>query len=129
MENKPGASKLIMSVADFKALQRQSKPSKEKTHLLIMLQQVCKDRGLTLVEEYRFHDTRRWRFDYCIPERKIAIEYEGLFSQKSRHTTITGFSRDCEKYNAATLLGWRVLRYTAATYKKAPADLVEALRR
>ena len=66
--------------------------------------------------EHRFHGKRRWRFDYAFPDRKIAVEYEGVcmtMSDKSRHTTITGYSNDCEKYNEAAMAGWKVLRFTA----------------
>ena len=75
------------------------------------------------ISEHLFHPTRKWRFDWVIPTHKIAIEYEGLMSAKSRHTTIKGFSGDCEKYNEAVKLGWRVLRYTAVNYKNLDRDL------
>lgn len=77
------------------------------------------------VEEHKFHPTRRFLFDWAIPERKIAIEYEGLMSAKSRHTTIKGYSKDTEKYNEAAKMGWVVLRYTALTYKNIREDLKE----
>ena len=63
--------------------------------------------------EHKFHPARKFRFDYAFLDKKLAIEYEGIFSAKSRHTTVTGFMRDAEKYNEAMLLGWRVLRITA----------------
>lgn len=65
--------------------------------------------------EYKFHDTRRWRFDYCFPDYHLAIEYEGQAyrSAKSGHTTISGFQSDCEKYNEALIAGWKVFRFTA----------------
>lgn len=75
------------------------------------------------VEELKFHPKRRFRFDWAIPDLKIAIEYEGLMSKKSRHTTITGFTNDTIKYNEAVKLGWRVLRYTALNYKNLYGDL------
>lgn len=62
--------------------------------------------------EYRFYPPRRWRFDYAWPEKKIAIEYEGGVFTRGRHTRPLGFNNDCEKYNTATLLGWRVYRIT-----------------
>jgi len=62
--------------------------------------------------EFRFHPTRRWRFDFCWPALKIAVEVEGGTWQKSRHTTGRGFEADCEKYNAGAILGWFVLRVT-----------------
>lgn len=77
------------------------------------------------VREYVFHPKRKFRFDWAIPELKIAIEYEGLFSEKSGHTTVTGYTKDCEKYNQAALLGWKVLRYTALNYKQLYRDIDE----
>ena len=79
--------------------------------------------GIKYAEEYRFHDKRRFRFDFAIPELKIAIEYEGLNSEKSGHTTIAGYTSDCEKYNIAAIRGWRVLRYTAVNYKDFEKDI------
>jgi very-short-patch-repair endonuclease len=64
------------------------------------------------VSEYRFYPTRRWRFDYAYPEKKIAVEIEGGAFTMGRHTRGAGFIGDMEKYNAATMLGWRILRYT-----------------
>ena len=61
--------------------------------------------------EYRFHHERRWRFDFAIPDQKIAIEIEGGVFVQGRHTRGSAFVKDCEKYNAAALLGWRALRF------------------
>jgi len=63
--------------------------------------------------EYAFADGRRWRFDFAWPEQRVAVEIEGGLYGTSRHATLTGYSADCEKYNAAAALGWTVLRYTA----------------
>jgi hypothetical protein len=63
------------------------------------------------VREYRFHDTRRWRFDFAWPEYQVAAEVEGGVFTKGRHTRGPGFVKDCEKYNEAALLGWIVLRF------------------
>ena len=71
-----------------------------------------KSMGLDPVQEYGFHDKRRWRFDFAFPEEKIAVEIEGGTFGKSRHTTGTGYEKDCEKYNSAVLNGWRVFRFT-----------------
>ena len=53
---------------------------------------------------------RRWRFDFAWPDKMVAAEVEGGVWSRGRHTRGSGFVADCEKYNAATLLGWRVLR-------------------
>ena len=62
------------------------------------------------VRELRFHDTRRWRFDFAWPDQMLAVEVEGGVWSRGRHVRGQGFTRDCEKLNAAALLGWRVLR-------------------
>ena len=65
-----------------------------------------------VVQEHKFHPDRRWRFDFAWPEQKIAAEIEGGVWTRGRHTRGKGFINDCDKYNAATLLGWRVFRFT-----------------
>ena len=69
---------------------------------------------LTYEREHRFHPTRRWRFDFAWPDHKLAVEVEGGAWTGGRHTRGSGFVADCDKYNAATVLGWRVLRYTTS---------------
>jgi hypothetical protein len=64
------------------------------------------------VEEYRFHPTRRWKFDFAWPEYMIALEVEGGAFSGGRHTRGAGFLKDMEKYNEATIEGWRLLRCT-----------------
>ena len=61
-------------------------------------------------KEWRFHPKRRWRFDYAWPAKKVALEVEGGVWTGGRHTRGKGFLGDVEKYNSATVLGWRVLR-------------------
>ena len=62
--------------------------------------------------EYKFHPRRRWRFDMAWPDEMLAVEIEGGVWSGGRHTTGAGFSADCEKYNEASLLGWRIIRVT-----------------
>lgn len=87
----------------------------------------CNERALQLEKEYKFHPDRFWRFDFAIPAVKIAIEFEGITSDKSRHTTMGGYTGDTEKYNAAAAAGWKVLRYTILNYKNVLQDLRESL--
>lgn len=66
--------------------------------------------------EYRFMDSRKYRFDFAwIPER-VALEVEGGIWTRGAHGRGSGIMRDIEKYNLATCNGWRVLRV-------APQDL------
>ncbi len=88
---------------------------------------LCKsDLGVTCVKEYKFHPTRRWRFDYAVPEHKVALEVEGGVWTQGRHTRPKGFIGDIEKYNTATVMGWRVLRVTPDNlYTQATLDLLQ----
>lgn len=71
--------------------------------------------------EYRFHPVRRWRFDYAIPDIKLAVEYHGhagfVGKGASGHSTIKGLTNDCEKMNSAIAAGWRVLAFTALHFR------------
>ena len=67
--------------------------------------------------EFVFHPGRKWRFDFAWPSNMIAVEIEG----RGRHQSFGGFEADCYKYNAAALLGWRVLRYTPAMVMRGDA--------
>lgn len=68
--------------------------------------------------EHRFHPVRKWRFDFAWPDRKVAVECEGAIYMNGRHTRGSGFELDCEKYNAAMLLGWRVFKVTRRMVEK-----------
>lgn len=72
--------------------------------------------------EWRFHATRMWRFDFAwLSPRKIAVEVEGGTYNGGRHARGSGFAKDAEKYNAAALLGWRVLRFTTEQVRSGEA--------
>ena len=89
------------------------------------------------VEEHRFAASigRRWRFDFAWPDRMLAVEIDGGAFSGGRHTRGAGFVEDCRKMNAATLMGWRVLRFTAgdledhhgAVVSPAMQDVIKAL--
>mgnify|MGYP003592204830 CR=1 FL=1 len=96
---------------------------KYKLHII----QVLKDSGLKFEEEYEFSPDRKFRFDWALPDLMIAIEYEGIFSEKSGHTTLDGYQKDVVKYNLATKLGWKLLRYTADNYLELENDLNEII--
>ena len=80
------------------------------------------------VTEHQFDHKRKYRFDWAIPSLMIAIEFEGIMSEKSRHTTKTGYSKDTEKYNLAAISGWIVLRYTVLTYQNLENDLLKIIK-
>lgn len=93
----------------------------------ILLLQIADAELISPVREYRFHHKRRWRFDFAYPDHKIAIEVEGGVYSRGRHTRGAGFTADCEKYNAATELGWKVYRYTTQQVMEGKA--IEQIKR
>jgi len=80
-----------------------------------------KAQRLPFEREYRFHPTRKWRFDFADPQRKIAVEVEGGIFTNGRHSRGAGMRADMEKYNAAAMLGWRVLRFFSDDVKSGKA--------
>ena len=78
----------------------------------LIFSQVSKEIGVEIVPEYRFHPTRKWRFDYAIPQYKVAIEVEGGLWISGRHNRPISMIKDFEKYNEAAKCGWLLLRYT-----------------
>lgn len=64
------------------------------------------------VFEHRFCPGRKWAMDVAWPDSKIFLEIEGGVWTGGRHTRGKGFMGDMEKYNAAAVLGWRLLRCT-----------------
>lgn len=65
-----------------------------------------------VVSEHKFHETRKWRFDWAWPHLKLALEIEGGAWIGGRHTSGAGFVKDLEKYSEAAILGWRIIRVT-----------------
>jgi very-short-patch-repair endonuclease len=88
-----------------------SKTSKEKQRLEAYLNRYA-DR-FKLEREYRFHPVRKWRFDWALMEPMVAVEFEGGVFLGRGHTGGVIYGQNCEKYNQAALMGWRVLRFTA----------------
>lgn len=88
----------------------------------------CCERKVKLISEFHFSDERLFRSDWAVdPDYyegdtlipgtlKILIEYDGLFSEKSGHTTAKGFTKDTEKHMLSQSLGYRTLRFTALSY-------------
>lgn len=79
------------------------------------------------VKQYRFHATRKWRFDRAFVEARVAVELDGGTYNQGRHVRGAGFERDLEKLNAAALAGWLVLRYTTTMLRRDPKGMVDAV--
>lgn len=123
---------LLSSSGNPKHLKKQPAPrrsSKALRWLEMNLKYWAIDKSENLEQEYLFAPGRKYRADWALPDRKILIEYEGIFSEKSRHTSLVGYSNDSDKYRLAATLGFMVLRYTALNYEKIIKDLNEILKK
>lgn len=77
--------------------------------------------GLQPDIEHRFHPTRRWRLDFAFPALRLGVEVEGGLYSRGRHVRPAGYEADLEKYNAAALAGWMVLRFSPAQVRSGQA--------
>ena len=90
-----------------------------------LFEAMCAAHGLREpVPEFRFDPGRKWMLDYAWPEARVALEVEGgVFGRgkpcpmcKRRragaHSSIERMLSDMEKYNAAAIQGWCVIRCT-----------------
>ena len=86
--------------------------------------------GPELETEHVFHPERKWRADYLHRPSMTIIELEGGVYSKGRHTRAGGFIEDCFKYNAATMLNYRLIRIgtgmATAHYLQQIIDYLEA---
>lgn len=112
------------------------KESKEKQCIEVLLTEAIDylkniyDFGHEFHKEFYFdkvlnHGTREWRSDFFLfinDKPALAIEYEGLFADKKYNPNNTGKSGhltpkiyidNCSKYNALSVMGIPLLRYTA----------------
>jgi len=77
---------------------------------------------LDFVEEYKFHDKRKFRFDIAFVDRKLGIEIDGgIWLEKGGHQTGVGYQNDRDKDELALLDGWRVYRATPSMVKSGRA--------
>lgn len=68
-------------------------------------------------QEFEFHPKRKWRADFHLIDKKILVEIEGGIWGGGRHTRGKGYIGDMEKYNAATMMGFQVLRFSTDQVK------------
>jgi hypothetical protein len=94
--------------------------AKLATDLAVILA-ACRAKGFEGVPEHKFHPERRWRFDLAFPSQMVAFEREGGVYTGGRHTRGRGYEADCEKYNAAVIAGWKLIRATAGMIRSGVA--------
>jgi len=72
-------------------------------------------------QEFEFHPKRKWRADFHLVDKKILVEVEGGIWTGGRHTRGRGYLGDLEKYNAATMMGFQVIRFSTDQVKSGHA--------
>ncbi|MCK4077525.1 MULTISPECIES: DUF559 domain-containing protein [Acinetobacter] len=72
-------------------------------------------------QEFYFHPKRKWRADFHLIDKKILVEVEGGIWSGGRHTRGKGYLGDMEKYNAATMMGFQVIRFSTDQVKSGHA--------
>lgn len=111
-----------MTVEEYRKISKK-KPRKKPAGLIFIEAELIRA-GITYETEFRFAKPRLFRADIHLIGKNILIEYEGLMAEKSRHTSLKGYTVDCEKYNLAVYLGFKVFRYTVLNYKNI-RDLID----
>jgi hypothetical protein len=113
------------------SLKATKRGQKIKAWITLNLWHFCRANGFTMKTEVVFHPERKWRADWMITGEglKVMIEYEGLMSEKSRHTTKAGYTEDTSKYNEAAKMGIIVIRLTALNYKELNRHLEQILNK
>jgi hypothetical protein len=85
--------------------------------------------GIEPEREQPFAIGRIWKFDFCWKAQMVAVELEGCIRGKpGRHQRIDGMARDCEKYNAAVCLGWRLLRLTQKCLQEREGEIIDQVK-
>lgn len=73
-------------------------------------------------QDARFHPERKWRGDFVWKgDAKLIVECEGGIFSGGRHVRGAAFEKDAEKYNAAALMGYSVLRFGPNAIKEGEA--------
>lgn len=108
------------------------KPLRGKSLLEEALCLYLKSRNIAFEREYYFFPGRRWRFDFAFVDRKIAIEIEGGIFVGGGHNRGVKYTGNCEKYNAAMLKGWKLIRFTTKHFVtrrglKLPGEYIQAM--
>ncbi len=97
----------------------------------IIIESVFSSLKLCFIKEFQFHPIRQWRADYFLPDLKLLIELEGgVFGFGKKNGTLGGHNRgkgyiqNLEKYNAATIEGYKLLRYANVEIERTKGQCV-----
>jgi very-short-patch-repair endonuclease len=108
------------TTADYNKLAKQAKQEAPTLELLDAIRAA----GMPApIREFWFAKSikRKWAADLAYPDKMILIEVEGGLYTRGRHVRAVGYENDCEKYNWAQLLGYKVYRFTPGQIKSGDA--------
>lgn len=118
-----------VNVDEFKKMQR--KTARER--LENKLAEALTAAGIVFKRKVKFDVSRNWEADFRIFDRfgigNWLVEVEGGQYTRGRHQRPRGYQADCEKYNAAALLGYRVLRFTTEHIERRMDYVIETIRK
>ncbi|MCX0336783.1 endonuclease domain-containing protein [Acinetobacter radioresistens] len=116
------------SIAEYKKMVKATKPKgrskrpkvkgeKVPNEFETKLARELKTLKIEFEQEFEFHPKRKWRADFHLVGKKILVEVEGAIWSGGRHTRGKGYIGDMEKYNAATMMGYQVIRFSTDQVK------------
>ena len=111
------------SIAEYKKMVKATRSKGRSTRLNVKGEKVpnefeaklareLKTLKIKFEQEFYFHPDRKWRADFHLIDKKILVEIEGGIWSGGRHTRGKGYLGDMEKYNAATMMGFQVIRFS-----------------
>lgn len=87
-------------------------PKKYKqTKAQILLQIHLRELGVETVPEFRFYSERRWRWDLCCMDKRIAFEISGG-NWTGGHKRGGTQEDEYDKLNTGQMQGWKVFQFT-----------------
>lgn len=120
------------SIAEYKKMVKATRPKGRSTRPKVKGEKVLNEFEAKLArelktlkikfeQEFYFHPDRQWRADFHLIDKKILVEIEGGIWSGGRHTRGKGYLGDMEKYNAATMMGFQVIRFSTDQVKSGHA--------
>ena len=110
----------------YKPKRKAKRPASVKKERVVsegeaILSQHLRTLKIEFEQEFKFHPSRKWRADFHLKEKKILVEVEGGIWSNGRHTRGKGYLGDLDKYNAATMMGYQVIRFSTEQVKSGKA--------
>ena len=120
------------SIAEYKKMVKATKPKGRSKRPKVKSEKIpnefeaklareLKTLKIEFEQEFEFHPKRKWRADFHLVGKKILVEVEGAIWSGGRHTRGKGYIGDMEKYNAATMMGYQVIRFSTDQVKSGHA--------